>query len=150
MKQIATLLKHSFFTLLLRLVLGFMFLYSGASKLDNPAQFAEAISNYQILPQAFINACAIVVPWLEIASGFAVLTGILLRGGAFLLALLLLVFTCAVGLSVLNGIDISCGCSTPISFAARVGFGKLLENFALLAAALCVFKFGKPAFSLSA
>lgn len=150
MKQFATLVKHPFFTLLLRLVLGFMFLYSGASKLENPAQFAEAISNYQILPHAFINAFAIVVPWLEVASGFAVLTGLLLRGGAFLLALLLIVFTCAVGLSMLNGIDISCGCSTPISFAARVGSGKLIENLTLLAAVLCVFKFGKPSFSLSA
>lgn len=148
--RITALITHPVFTVLLRLVLGFMFLSSGAIKLENPEAFAEAISNYQILPHALINIFAIVVPGMEAIAGLAVLTGILLRGGALLLVLLLIVFTSAVGLSMLNGIDISCGCSTPISFAARIGFGKLVENLILLAASLFVFKYAKPAFSLGA
>lgn len=146
--RITALVRHPIFTLLLRLMLGFMFLYSGVSKLVHPATFAEAVSNYQILPHALINIFAILVPWLETLSGLAVLTGIFLRGGAFLLALLLVAFTLAVLISMLNGVDITCGCSTPLTLATRIGAGKLIENLTLLAAALCVLKYAKPVFSL--
>ncbi len=149
MKKIITLLHNPIFGLVLRVLLGGIFLYSGSSKLAELKSFAEAIENYRLLPIAVINLFALVVPWLEVLAGLAVLTGILLRGGAFVLVLLLLVFTSAIAISIANGVDISCGCSLPFSSAARVGWKKLAENIILLGAAWSVYKYGRPVFSLS-
>jgi len=148
-KKIITLLHNPIFGLVLRVLLGGIFLYSGSSKLAELKSFAEAIENYRLLPIAVINLFALVVPWLEVLAGLAVLTGILLRGGAFVLVLLLLVFTSAIAISIANGVDISCGCSLPFSSAARVGWKKLAENIILLGAAWSVYKYGRPVFSLS-
>lgn len=149
MKKIILILQNPVFALVLRVLLGGLFLYSGSSKLADLKNFAEAIENYRLLPIATINLFALLVPWLEVLAGLAVLTGILLRGGAFVLALLLLVFTSAVALAIANGVDITCGCSLPFSSAARVGWKKLVENVILLGMAWSVYKYGRPFYSLS-
>ena len=46
-------LKSSFFWA--RLVLGLIFIYASVDKIYHPAEFAQVISNYQILPDALIN-----------------------------------------------------------------------------------------------
>jgi uncharacterized membrane protein YphA (DoxX/SURF4 family) len=148
MARITNSLQHPVVSLVLRVLVGCLFLYSGASKLGDLKSFAEAVENYRLLPIASINFFALVTPWLEVLAGLAVITGILLRGGAFLLVLLLLVFTSAIAISIATGVDISCGCSLPFSSAARVGWKKLGENLILLAAAWSVYKYGRPLFSL--
>lgn len=148
MNKLLSLLHNPIFALVVRVILGCLFLYSGASKLGDLKNFAEAIENYQIFPRAAIHFFALLVPWVEIFSGIAVTTGILLRGGAFTLTLLLLLFTAAIAISIMNGVDISCGCSLPFAEAARVGWKKLIENLILLAAAWSVYKYGRPTISL--
>lgn len=148
MQKLISLLENPVLTLVLRVLLGCLFLYGGASKLSDLKSFAEAIENYQLLPLGVINFFALFVPWLEVLAGIAVITGILLRGGAFLLTLLMLIFTAAIALSIANGVDITCGCALPFSDAARVGWKKLVENLVLLAAAWSVLKYGRPAISL--
>lgn len=149
MNRLTIVLQHPLTTLILRVALSLVFIYSGASKLGDLKSFAEAIENYRLLPMATVNFFALVVPWLEVLAGLAVLTGILLRGGALVLTSLLLVFTCAIALAVANGIDITCGCSLPFSSAARVGWKKLVENVILLGSAWSVYKYGRPFYSLS-
>jgi uncharacterized membrane protein YphA (DoxX/SURF4 family) len=137
-------LQHRWVSLALRLLLGFIFVYSGISKLGDLAGFAEAIDNYRILPRPAVNTFAIILPWVELLSGACLFSGVLLHGGALLITIMLAMFTAAVATSVAMGIDITCGCSTPFTTASRIGLGKLIENVALLAAALGVFFFGSP------
>lgn len=148
MKKLISFLHNPIVALVVRVILGCLFLYSGAHKLGDLKSFAEAIENYQLLPVATIHFFALLVPWLEIVAGLAVTTGILLRGGAFMLTLLLLLFTSAIAISIMNGVDISCGCALPFAEAARIGWRKLVENLVLLAAAWSVYKYGRPAISL--
>ncbi|MDZ7291123.1 MAG: DoxX family membrane protein [candidate division KSB1 bacterium] len=147
--SVKNILQYRWLTLTLRLLLGFIFIYSGFSKLGDLAGFAEAIDNYRILPRPAINVLAIILPWIELLSGASLLSGILLRGGAILIASAMAIFTAAVATSMARGIDITCGCSTPFKIASRVGFGKLLEDVILLAAALLIFFFDKPIFSFA-
>ena len=53
---------------MIRLVLGFLFLYASLDKILLPSKFAEVIYNYRILPVELLNICAIIVPWLEASS----------------------------------------------------------------------------------
>ncbi|MFP4194277.1 MAG: MauE/DoxX family redox-associated membrane protein, partial [Desulfobacterales bacterium] len=46
-----------------RIFMGAVFLYASYDKILNPQAFAEAVYNYQILPDFAVNATALVLPW---------------------------------------------------------------------------------------
>lgn len=115
---------------LARLVLAGVFLAAAAPKLLDPAAFAEAITKYQVFPDAAVNLIATVVPALELVGALALLTP-WRRGAALLLVGMLLAFTVLLAVSLARGLDLSCGCfgtsSEPVSPL------HLLRNLGLLA-----------------
>ncbi len=129
--------RRSLMVWLLAAALAGIFGYAGSLKLRDPAAFALAIENYQLLPSGPSALLAVYLPWLELL----IAAGLLLprwRAGASLLAsLLLAVFTAAVAAALARGLDISCGCfgrsDSPLGVA-------LVRDVALLAVALLVFK----------
>jgi uncharacterized membrane protein YphA (DoxX/SURF4 family) len=100
------------FTLLLRTLLGLVFLYAAVGKIIDPQGFARIIGNYQILPAALIHPAAIVLPWIEVACGLLLLTGVYVQAGALIVNALMVVFIAAFTFNLYRGIDISCGCFT--------------------------------------
>lgn len=103
-------LKSSFFWA--RLVLGLIFIYASVDKIYHPAEFAQVISNYQILPDALINIVAIVLPWLELTVGMLLIIGIWLPGAIVLSNLLLLTFLGILIFNTIRGVNVHCGCFT--------------------------------------
>ncbi len=128
-----------------RAVLAGMFIYMGSAKIQEPFDFLKQLRLYQMLPEnppVFLNASAMIVPWLEIVVGTALLVGLYLRGGAAAAAIMLAVFTPAILIRALaiqaeNGISFfdvvfDCGCGGgPV-----VIWTKLLGNFGLFALAI--------------
>ena len=119
---------------ILRLLLGGLFLYSGALKVWDVAAFAQAVHGYRLLPDAVVPVVAQVLPWLEIWCALALwFTPILRRASWIWINLLLVVFTVAKISALQRGLDISCGCThsaTPMTWMSVV------ENFFLLALSL--------------
>ena len=123
--------------LVFRLVLGVLFVWMGWNKVADPVGFLKQIHLYDLLPESpgiFLNATAIVLPWIEIVCGVALLVGVLLRGAALALAAMLLVFTPAI---FLRAVAMMAETGTPffeLSFDCGCGAGevvtwtKLLEN----------------------
>src|SRR4051794_41833264 len=65
---------------ILRLVLAGVFLYAAWTKLRQPwLVFALSIDAYQLLPEWAVLTTARVLPWLELAIGVFLLTGLWLR-----------------------------------------------------------------------
>lgn len=95
-----------------RLSLGAIFLIASVDKVLHPAAFAQAIFNYQILPDSLINITAILLPWVEVLLGLFLLTGWWLSGAVTLTNALLTVFFGALVFNVARGLDIHCGCFT--------------------------------------
>ncbi|MFY9399662.1 MAG: MauE/DoxX family redox-associated membrane protein [Desulfomonilia bacterium] len=93
-----------------RIVLAAVFIYAGVLKVLDPAGFSEDILNYRLLPGWMVNPVAVVLPWVEIAAGLSLLSGVLLQGGALVITGLLAVFASALAISLARGLDISCGC----------------------------------------
>lgn len=93
-----------------RFLLGAVFIYAAVGKIADPAGFAQAIANYQILPAAMINPMALFLPWLELVCGLGLITGVGRHGSIVLVALMLAVFTLALAYSAFRGLDIHCGC----------------------------------------
>jgi uncharacterized membrane protein YphA (DoxX/SURF4 family) len=96
--------------LVLRIILGGIFVYASIDKIFHPAAFAEMIYNYQILPDVFINLSALVLPWLELCIGVCLISGKWMPGAAFLLNVLLIIFFAALLFNLYRGININCGC----------------------------------------
>ena len=93
-----------------RLFLGGIFIYASLDKIFKPGLFAEAVYNYQILPDVLINLTSLVLPWLELVLGLMLVAGIWLPGAVVLSTLLLLSFSGSLIFNMARGINISCGC----------------------------------------
>jgi len=95
---------------ILRLFLGAIFLYASHDKILHPQEFAEAVYNYQILPDAMVNLVALVLPWIELLLGLCLLIGIWMPGATVISTGLLGIFIGAMIFNQVRGIDIHCGC----------------------------------------
>ncbi len=112
MDPISKIISNRFVFLAIRIVLGVVFIWASIDKIAHPAGFAEAIYNYRMLPYWTINLMAIMMPWLELFCGILLIVGVLWRGSAFMIGVLLAVFIVALSSALIRGLDISCGCFT--------------------------------------
>ena len=96
--------------LLVRIVLGGVFVYASMDKILRPDDFALVISNYRILPDSLVNLAAVTLPWLELFLGGFLLLGIWVPGAALTCNALLGIFSIALAFNLLRGLDIDCGC----------------------------------------
>ncbi|MFP4422049.1 MAG: MauE/DoxX family redox-associated membrane protein [Desulfococcaceae bacterium] len=100
----------------LRLFMGGVFLYASYDKILKPAAFAEAVYNYQILPDAAVNLAALTLPWLEFLLGACLIAGVWMPGATAISTGLMLVFVASLVYNQMRGLDIHCGCfSTEIT-----------------------------------
>lgn len=123
---------------LMRLVLGGLFVYASLNKIVDPEAFAASITGYRIIGPGLSLIAATVVPWVELLCGFGLITGIWLRGSAALTTIMLVAFTAAVGSALWRGLDVACGCYTQDPSVGMVGWWKIGENALLTAMAFIV------------
>jgi len=95
----------------LEIVLGMLFLAAGVLKIADPGGFAVSLALLKTLPSALIGPVAILLPWVEVVAGLALLLTRRYRDAATLLILGLLVpFSVVLAVSLLRGTGGSCGC----------------------------------------
>lgn len=122
--------------LILRLVLGGIFVYAAWLKLRDPWQlFAMSIDAYRILPLQAVELAAHIIPWLELAVGVLMIAGLWLRITGPIVSLLLLVFFTLMLRAYAKGQAIDCGCFGP---GEAISWKTLLRDGSLLASALLV------------
>lgn len=119
-----------------RLAIGVSFIMAALGKMADPIEFVKEIDNYKlmILPAWGLRPAAIIVPWVELISGLAVISPWHKEAGGVLSFLLL--FFIVIGTSaIVRGLDISCGCFGTLG-ATKVGWLFMVRNVALLILAL--------------
>lgn len=136
-----TMIRNRWVLLLLRLIVGGVFIWAGGLKIADPLGFAQNIQNYQVVPPGLAFLIAVVLPWVEVWSGAFLIIGVFKRSSALLISLLLIGFIGLVALALARGIDTSCGCFG--SFSRRADFSLILTDTVLLVFALSVF-FARP------
>lgn len=104
------LIDHDLLTLVSRLLIGGMYIYASFYKVIEPGSFAKSIWYYHLVPGSMINLMAIVLPWLELVVGIALIVGVAYRGAVLWANLMLVVFIVALVTTIARGIDIDCGC----------------------------------------
>ena len=122
-----------------RLFIGGMFIYTGIIHGLDPAAFAKAITNYQLLPFFLINIFAIVLPFVELLAGAAILINRFERGGSLITSLMLATFTVALAISLARGLDISCGCFSTNPDAKKISWLYMIRDIILFAVSAAIF-----------
>lgn len=122
--------RSRWLTGLLRLALGGAFVYAGIMKHWHPYPFAEIVMAYQLLPPPLVGLTVAIVPWVEMASGALLILGIKRRSCLLLLQSVLLVFLIVLGITMLRGLNIDCGCG--LFTERQVGWLALVEDAGLL------------------
>lgn len=110
MTTLRHVLTHPWLTIRVQLALGAIFVAASLHKIADPPSFAHMVYNYRLLPGGLINAMALVMPWVELLCGLALIAGVWTRAARNLIALMLLVFIVAIGINLARGNAIDCGC----------------------------------------
>lgn len=133
MAQVATV---KFLWRIVDLIVGGVFVYTGAIKAFDPIRFASDIDNYKILPWAIAVGLAFYLPWLEIFCGIALLLRRFYLGGLSILAGLISVFVIATVAAKMRGLDITCGCfghaSKNWNFSTHLGLDLVLFGLVIV------------------
>ena len=103
-------LTHPWLTIRAQIALGAIFLVAALPKIADPPSFAHMIYNYRLAPGGLVNAMALVMPWVEILAGLALILGVWRREAAVVCGLLILVFLVAIGVNLARGHAVDCGC----------------------------------------
>lgn len=126
-------------SVIFRLVIAIVFIYAAVDKISDPYTFAVDIRNYQIIPEAFSNILAVILPWVELCCSLFILFGFYTRSSALLIASMLVVFIIAISLAMIRGLDIDCGCYHSMGNSSKVGFQKLIEDIIYLGMSIYLF-----------
>jgi putative oxidoreductase len=127
-------LRQPWLLRLAQIAIGCVFLVAALGKIGDPSAFALQVHNFRLAPVWSENLVAILLPWIELVAGLALVVGIRARAGAVIVLVLMLFFTVAVGAAWARGLDFECGCFGK-AVAGRVGGQKFFENLGLTALA---------------
>lgn len=132
--------SNKIFLIILRVIVGGVFLYASFDKLFNQVEFSKAIYNYKFLPESLINIFAIIIPYLEFFAGLFLIFGIFKRGSSFIIIFLLVIFIIALVQAYARGLDINCACFSLENPGEKSDILiRIVEDILLLIASIIIF-----------
>ena len=125
----------------LKLILGITFIVAAWPKIEDPASFAKIIYGYGLFPGWSINLIAILLPFIEMTAGFALIMRLFPRSAVLVINLLLTGFILVIGFNLLRGHEFDCGCFSVGQQGGHLPLiYTLIRDVLLLAAGLYVWK----------
>ena len=128
---------NPYLILLIRCLLGIVFIYASYDKILDPEKFARDIANYHIIPFGLENSIAIILPWLELLIGMGIILGIFLDGSVVLSGSFLILFIFMIFQAMMRGFNIECGCG--LKEGEMIGWKKFFEDIVFLIGSHLVF-----------
>lgn len=120
---------------LLRIILGGIFIYSGAVKLMDVKGFARMISLYDLVPEQFLAPVAITLPAVELLAGIGILFEI--PGALSAIFAMLIMFCTILWYGILQNLDIDCGCFSTEELKGQNSLRQALYRDFIMIAACC-------------
>jgi uncharacterized membrane protein YphA (DoxX/SURF4 family) len=120
------LLANPWLTIRVQIALGVIFVAAALPKIVDPPSFAHMIYNYHLVPRALINLMALVMPWIELLCGLALVLGIWQGTARSIVGALLITFVLAIAINLARGNAIDCGCFD-VSAAGKTSQARLAD-----------------------
>lgn len=139
--RVKRFMTSPYLSLALRLYIGYVFIHASASKIHYPAEFAESLAAYQILPHWAVNFFALFMPWLELTCGLFLILGLKSKVVTSIIGALLAVFTFAILINIIKGSPISCGCFENVDHP--IGWQDIARDVGWLVLTIQIFFFDK-------
>ena len=92
------------------IALGLVFIVAALPKIADPPGFAKSIWAYALFPAWSVHAAALLLPWLELVCGLALVLGLWIRAAASWIAVLLLAFILSLSINLGRRHPVDCGC----------------------------------------
>ncbi len=128
--------------LVARWILGLTFVYASYHKIAGPAEFAKSIYGYGLFPAEIINLTAIILPFVELFAGLALLIGFYDHAANIILMGLLVLFIIFISINLIRGYEFDCGCfAEDTFFAAENPWETLIRDIFLLGMGVYIFQF---------
>jgi putative oxidoreductase len=106
----SSIVTSPWLTLRVQIALGVIFVVASLPKIVDPPSFAHMIYNYRLGPGPFVNLMGLVMPWIELLCGLALILGIWRTTARTMIAFLLALFIVAISVNLARGNSIDCGC----------------------------------------
>jgi putative oxidoreductase len=137
------ILINSWIELAARWLLGATFIYASYSKILAPAVFAKILYGYGLFPAILINLFAIMLPFVELTAGLALIIGFYPRSAALIIDVMLLAFIISLAINVIRGHEFDCGCFALDANSQSTFSGPLLtRDIVYFALGIYVFFYG--------
>lgn len=101
---------REFISLVIRLLLGLLFVYAAYDKIIYPYSFYRNLVEYEIVPKALEPLFSILIPWAELIAGTCLFLGLFYRSSGLILLALLIGFEFGIVVNLIRGKDMECGC----------------------------------------
>jgi len=129
------------FTLVARVGLGCLFLWSSLPKIRQPYDFLSNVYNYELVGPKLGMLMAMTLPWLELLVGICLVGGIFVSGALLASVGMAAMFTFVLASALYRGLEISCGCFSA-SDTGIISYSTLIRACLILlfslAAYICV------------
>lgn len=135
----------------LRVLLGGLFVFGGLLKLESPFGFAFAIKGFKLaLPDHLVIDIAFMVPWAEFLAGLCLIFGFFTRGAGLVIAVMMLAFIIGIASVIWRGLDVHCGCFGKLDFICTGGLGwcHIIRNTVLGSVGAYLAKVGAGPYSI--
>ncbi len=126
------IIDNDLLTFVSRLIIGGIFIYASFYKIVEPGTFARSIWYYHMVPGSLINLMALILPWLELVTGLALVLGVYYRGSVLLTGVMTVIFIVALSTAIAKGIDIDCGCFKASKSASGSAWSSLIFDIGMI------------------
>ncbi len=134
-------LNNPYVELTVRWLIGMIFVYASFHKIADPSGFAKIIYGYGLFPNISVNLIAIVVPFIELTAGMALITGVYPKSAALIISGLVVLFMIAVSVNLIRGHEFDCGCFSGKSATPESAWILLIRNIGLLGMGVLVYRY---------
>lgn len=126
------MIDNDLLTVIARVAVGATFIVASVYKIKEPGAFAKSIWYYHLVPGDLINLMALILPWVELLCGLALIMGLFYHGAVVLVNVMTVAFIIALSATIVKGIDIDCGCFKAGQTATRAAWEALVFDLVLI------------------